>query len=412
MQPASIAENEIKAFAEAATAAPEKQGTAEGGFGSVSGRPPGNGNSPSVPENLTGEETGAADDTGDAATDSSAAGVGRNNNPGSYAEDREAALPAEGSPPVTMPVKTSETNTQSMVSADTGTKPGPEKTTDTWPGSSILIAALIGCLGGILLSKAYRRLSGSGIFQIRRMQVVTLQGLGARENQQDCLAATDPKLYREQGVLLCLADGMGGLRDGSLISHTAVSAVTSKFPTIDKNDPFHTVAGLVQSANSAVNMMVSPNYGTGGTTLLIGYVKDGRFYFASVGDSRICLYREGKLTRLTRPHTLGEELLVHHVNGDISYEQVKSYEKNGALTSYLGMGKLKYVDIPQYSMEIHQKDRFILMSDGIFNALSDEEIADVVRRNPRAISKTMNKKIEEKGVRFQDNYSAVILIAG
>jgi serine/threonine protein phosphatase PrpC len=109
---------------------------------------------------------------------------------------------------------------------------------------------------------------------------------------------------------------------------------------------------------------------------------------------------------------LEEELIVHHVNGEISYEQVKGYNKNGALTSYLGMGKLKYADIPQYSIEIHRRDRFILMSDGIFNALSDEEIADVVRRNPKAISKTMNKKIQEKGVRFQDNYSAVILIVG
>ena len=408
MQPASIADNEMKVFAEAGTVVQEKQGAAGGGFGSVSGRPPGSANSPTVQEKLAEAEYGRDD----AATDSSAAGVGQNDNPGSYAEDRESAVSAEVSPVVTMPVKTSETNTQSVIPADTGTKPGREKTTDAWPGSGVLIAALIGCLGGILLSKAYRRLLGSGIFQIRRMQVVTLQGQGARENQQDCLAATDPKLYREQGVLLCLADGMGGLRDGSLISHTAVSAVTSKFPTIDKDDPFHAVAGLVQSANSAVNMMVSPNYGTGGTTLLIGYVKDGQFYFASVGDSRICLYREGKLTRLTRPHTLGDELLVHHVNGDISYEQVKSYEKNGALTSYLGMGKLKYADIPQYSMEIHRRDRFILMSDGIFNALSDEEIADIVRRNPRAISKTMNKKIEEKGVRFQDNYSAVILIVG
>jgi serine/threonine protein phosphatase PrpC len=278
------------------------------------------------------------------------------------------------------------------------------------PVVGILCGVLIGCIVGFALSKVVKKILR--YFKIKRMQIVTLQGQGSRENQEDCLAATDPKLYRQQGVLMCLADGMGGLRDGSLISHTAVSAVSSKFPTMDKEDPLHLVVGLVQSANSAVNMMVSPNYGAGGTTLLIGYVKDGQFYYASVGDSRICLYRNGKLIRLTRPHTLEEELIVHHVNGEISYEQVKGYNKNGALTSYLGMGKLKYADIPQYSIEIHRRDRFILMSDGIFNALSDEEIADVVRRNPKAISKTMNKKIQEKGARFQDNYSAVILIVG
>ena len=70
MQPASIADNEMKVFAEAGTVVQEKQGAAGGGFGSVSGRPPGSANSPTVQEKLAEAEYGRDD----AATDSAAAG--------------------------------------------------------------------------------------------------------------------------------------------------------------------------------------------------------------------------------------------------------------------------------------------------------------------------------------------------
>lgn len=276
-----------------------------------------------------------------------------------------------------------------------------------------LLGLLAGCILGAVLWNFLSRMlkKRKRVLRARSLKVVTLQGLGARENQQDSLAATDPALYKKEGVLLCVADGMGGLQNGSVLSRTAVTAVNNKFPTLEKSDPERVLAILVQTAAAAVNMILGPNLGHGGTTLLLGYAYQGRFYCASVGDSRICLMRDGKLIHLNRPHIFEDELLLRYFNGEISYEDARNYEKKGGLTSYLGMGPLKYVDFPTYHVTIQKGDRFILMSDGIFNTLTDEDIARILSRKPKAISTILNSEIEKKQSRFQDNYSAAVLIA-
>ena len=277
----------------------------------------------------------------------------------------------------------------------------------------ILLGILAGCIigaaaGGFLVN----RLKRGGITKTAKsLKVVTLQGLGTRESQQDSLAATEPELYAKQGTLLCVADGMGGLQNGSAVSRTAVQAVISTFNTIEKSDPERMVAAMVQNATIAVNRLLSPNFASGGTTLLIGYAREGKFYCASVGDSRICLVRQGKLIHLNRPHVLEDELILRYVNGEVSYDDARNYQKKGGLTSYLGMGSLKYVDFPLYHASILKGDRFVLMSDGVFNTLLDEELVRIFSKKPKNISSALNQEIQKKQKRFQDNYSAAVIVA-
>lgn len=73
------------------------------------------------------------------------------------------------------------------------------------------------------------------------------------------------------------------------------------------------------------------------------------------------------------------------------------------------MGKLKYVDIPACPIQIRPGDRFILMSDGIYNALTDDELKACLRKPPEEAAKCIGEAIEEKGYSSQDNYTAVIL---
>ena len=279
-------------------------------------------------------------------------------------------------------------------------------------GLNLLLLAIGFCALGLML--------GALIFKfvtminkkrkVKKLEVVTLQGLGCRENQQDALMSSDPDLYQEKGVLLCVADGMGGLQNGDQISQTAVNTINNIFENTDYRDPERLVATMVQNANQAVKNVLGTNYRTGGTTLLVGYARQGRFYCASVGDSRICLCRNGNLFHLTKRHTLEDELLLEFINGGVAYDYARGYEKKDGLTSYLGMGNLKYVDFPSNHVKLCPGDRFILMSDGIFNTLSDDEIVSVLKRNPKRIPTILNKKIQKKTSKFQDNYSAAVLV--
>ena len=284
-------------------------------------------------------------------------------------------------------------------------------------GVSLNISFWPGILLGLLLATALclvllRRRKPARNPARPTMKGITVQGVGQRENQQDSVYLSDPGQYAKDGVLLCLADGMGGLSNGQMVSRAAVSAVASKYLSSPKDDPMRLLALLVQSANSAVKMLLSPNYGTGGTTLLVGLLYRGRFYYASVGDSRIGLYRDGKLIHLNRQHVYEDELLLRSVNGEITYDQAVSYEKKGALTSYLGMGNLKYMDLPRFHVPLRRGDRIILMSDGVFNTLSDEEIGSILSGKTEAVPDRLTREVESKHVRYQDNFSAVVVSVG
>lgn len=267
-------------------------------------------------------------------------------------------------------------------------------------------------LGGLICAMIFKLISKK-----RRMPPVkashikglAVQGIGKRKDQQDALFYTDTSLYAKQGVVMCVADGMGGLSNGSMFSSTAVSAVASKLPGCDTSNPEKLVAALTQAAVAAVNRVISPNFGSGGTTLLIGYLRDGKFYYSSVGDSRICLYRDGALFTLNRPHDYEGELMVRHINNEMGFENVKTFEKRAALTSYLGMGSIRYLDMPDSPVPVRRGDRIVLMSDGVFNTLNDEEIAAVLRLSPKNIEKALGQAVEAKQNRYQDNYTAVIL---
>ncbi len=268
------------------------------------------------------------------------------------------------------------------------------------------VCALIFAALSLLIIKPKKR---SGLGKARISGVVA-QGIGSREDQQDALFLSDTSLYAKQGVLMCVADGMGGLMNGGMYSSTAVSAAAKQFISGGNSDPQRLVAELTRNAVAEVNRAISPNFGSGGTTFLIGLLYEGVFYFSSIGDSRICLCRDGQLIRLNRQHSFGEELMLRHVNDGISYDSARYNEKSGALTSYLGMGTIKYVDIPDHGIDIRRGDRFVLMSDGVFNTLSDGELCSILSLEASQISDRLKRAIEGKRIAYQDNYSAVVVV--
>ena len=71
----------------------------------------------------------------------------------------------------------------------------------------------------------------------QRIQVANIQGIGARSRQEDAFAfanALDEKRYTERGMMFCVCDGMGGMRDGKLASETAVKSFRESFIAMNR----------------------------------------------------------------------------------------------------------------------------------------------------------------------------------
>lgn len=246
---------------------------------------------------------------------------------------------------------------------------------------------------------------------ITRVRVGKLHAQGAREYQQDCFAVSDAALLESHGVLAVVADGMGGLRDGDKVSIAAVESAMDTFVMMQgKGTPEQTLLTLAHQIVHDVNELLGPDgYRQSGSTLAMGIVRNNMFSFLSVGDSHIYLLRDGVLTLLNREHVYRNELTVRGINGEIALSQIDTDDRAGGLTSYLGMGALKYVDMPVEPVTLRTGDRLVLMSDGVYNALETQELSSALDGDPQEAAMNLGEIIAAKRYANQDNYTAVIL---
>ena len=212
-------------------------------------------------------------------------------------------------------------------------------------------------------------------------------------------------------LLAVVADGMGGLTDGDKVSQAAVGAMLDGFCAAP-GDGQLALLELLQKANLAVNRLLgAENLSKSGSTLAAALIRGGRFHWLSVGDSRIVLLRGGALIQLNREHIYKNELLLSAVNGQESFASALSRPKAAGLTSYLGMGRLKHVDIPAAPVEVLPGDVVVLMSDGVYNALDERELISVLSRPAHSAADEIKRAVTAKGYRTQDNFTAVIIEA-
>lgn len=290
--------------------------------------------------------------------------------------------------------------------------PAPEpQTYIPWIAAGAALAAAL-IVSAVFLALRRRRKLKRRPARKAVLSIGKVHAQGRRESQQDCFAVSPDELAEELGLLVVVADGMGGLSDGDMVSQTAVSAMLDGFCNV-RGEPRLVLLELVRKANQAVNRLLGPDkLSKSGSTLAAALIKDGAVHWLSVGDSRIALLRGGELYQLNREHIYENELLLGAVNGTETFDGALTNPRRAGLTSYLGMGRLKYIDMPAQPLPLREGDKLILMSDGVYNALGDAELKAALGHSAQQAAKAVENAIEAKGYAAQDNFTAVIVEAG
>jgi serine/threonine protein phosphatase PrpC len=245
------------------------------------------------------------------------------------------------------------------------------------------------------------------------VRVANIQGLGSRSGQEDAFGITGAD-DRKRGALAVLADGMGGIANGAQISEIAVTAMLNAFRYDEQRDEltlFELLSKSVAIAQSRAREFIERNGGAqSGSTLAAAIVKDGWLWFASVGDSRVCLLRDCELVKLNREHNRASDLDEAVARGETEFDAARAAAKRAALTSYIGMESEPRIDRNIRPLPLEKGDRILLMSDGVFGTLTDDEI---VAANAGGDVHTAGKRIESavlsKSKPYQDNFTAVIM---
>lgn len=179
--------------------------------------------------------------------------------------------------------------------------------------------------------------------------------------------------------LWALSDGMGGHQGGEVASRVAVEAAVAYWREQTEREPAAVLTQLaeaVQQAHAAVRAEAAgrPDLEGMGGTLVLATLREGHYYLAHVGDSRAYLLHEGELHCLTRDHTVVQTLLDA---GVINPAQAEMSPHRHILEQALGHGDVK-PDVAQGSWE--PGDLLLLCSDGLHDVVSDEAIAELLRR--------------------------------
>ena len=239
-------------------------------------------------------------------------------------------------------------------------------------------------------------------------RISALHNIGARPGQQDSFGFEPVP----GGMLAVVADGMGGLADGDKVSQLIVHSMMTEVKKLGRGSNQYCLYELASRANRAVLSMLGPSriYQCG-STLISVLVQDDWMQWLSIGDSRIYLYRAGRLMQLNREHTLKYEMLVDVANSRRSVAEVQQNPKGKGLTSFIGMGELKYVDGSPHPVQVQPGDRVLLMSDGVFNTLPEAEIESILAQEPEAPKATalMEQRVLEHKSPKQDNFTAILL---
>lgn len=234
--------------------------------------------------------------------------------------------------------------------------------------------------------------------------------IGARPAQQDSLGQVE--LAQGRGALAVVADGMGGLSGGEQVSQAIVRAMLGYAACLQAGQMDGVLQEMVRRVNNDINRMLGPDgLYKSGSTLVAVLVQDDAFHWLSVGDSRIYLYRNGRMVQLNQEHTLLQEWMPDILNGKLRYEDVVKNPDGVKLTSFVGMGQLKHVDASLRPIRLNRGDRVLLMSDGVFNTLPEPAMEQILAGCPdvQQAADQFEKAILNAKMPGQDNFTAVIL---
>jgi PPM family protein phosphatase len=242
------------------------------------------------------------------------------------------------------------------------------------------------------------------------------QHIGQRSDQQDAFAFSDmedEEFVNECGLIAVIADGMGGLKLGSEASNFAVMTVLDLYTSYkekSENIPSK-LTSIVDETNRrlyklSVEMDMEMNIGT---TLAAVVVIKNELYYISVGDSRIYHFTGKQITQLTSDHVYARELEKRAASGELSVSEVRNHPDGHALTSYLGITEIKEVDQNITPINLIPGDRIILLTDGVYNSISEDELIKAMELAPQESAESIINTVAVKEILYQDNMTAVIL---
>ncbi|MEQ8196402.1 MAG: Stp1/IreP family PP2C-type Ser/Thr phosphatase [Clostridiaceae bacterium] len=194
---------------------------------------------------------------------------------------------------------------------------------------------------------------------------------GLNEDYVDYLLSDEFQLY-------IVADGMGGHNAGEVASRMAVETVKG---FIGDNWNKYDCETLLRYAIEEANKRIIDHAGSNitlmgmGTTIIAALAAGSTVYVANVGDSAGFLLKEGEISKITKDHSLVQELVDI---GSITEEEALTHPRRNIITRAIGASENLEADI--FKIPNKKENKFLLCSDGLINEVSKDEIREILMK--------------------------------
>jgi len=228
-------------------------------------------------------------------------------------------------------------------------------------------------------------------------------GLVRKTNEDSCFATEV-----DGGFFAIVADGMGGQNGGevasSIVIETAKALLSEKSPCcLSQNDIRRF---LIQANHNVLDRADRERElkGMGSTATLVS-ICGMQAIIGHVGDSRVYLFRDKKLSQLTRDHSYVQMLVE---SGYITQQEALVHPHRNIITRAIGTEPNLEPDVWTHGLQAG--DVLLLCSDGLNSSVPDEKIADILRSGiPEAADRLIEASLAAGG---PDNISVVIVQTG
>jgi protein phosphatase len=222
-------------------------------------------------------------------------------------------------------------------------------------------------------------------------------------------------------TLAVVADGIGGHLAGEVAAQLVVDTFRSQIAGYEQGDPIEHLRQAVVEAGRAVARAAQdvPEREGMGSTLSAAWFIGSRLYTATVGDSRIYLMQNGRLTQVSIDHTWVQEAVDLKV---IPPEAARSHPHAHVLRRHLGSRldvdpdlrlRLDSAESDEESVanQGHQLvpgDQILICTDGLTDLVQDHEIVSLLRkRSPQSAVHSLVDLSRSRG--GFDNITAILL---
>jgi len=202
------------------------------------------------------------------------------------------------------------------------------------------------------------------------LSLAQLSHAGGRQVNQDSWGS----VLQEDLACVIVADGVGGQYGGEIASNIVVHSIMEMFVEEASFGPralqSYIEHAIVQLTRRQAQIPRLKDMSSTVAVLLIDQ-KNRCALWGHMGDTRLYLFRRGKLLSATKDHSLIQQFVDA---GHCSPEQLRRHPRRSILCAAVGVEGSAPADITQDVTQLQGGDTFLVCSDGFWEWISEAEM--------------------------------------